>query len=155
MSGSKGNSNKQENGKKHRSDNRPSHAQSQSALTGDYFPAKPTLSGENGRTKASHRNRNKASQSGGQDSHQSKQSRSKSLDVVNVQHQRPGADRHRRRQPPTEDVCQFSEDEIFLREQRPQQRPQQRQSRTRHRREEMSAQTNGWFANSQHHPSSR
>ena len=144
VSGGRSNNNKVERGKKHKSDKHASHwAQSQCPLTGDNLPSQPTPPGEQGRSKVSERNRKKGEETSGSHS-QPRQSRSKSLDVL--QHRKPPA--HRDRKPPRGshlDLSDLSEDEMFLKEQK----PQQRRSRSRQRG---VRECNGWFINNQHRP---
>ena len=147
VSGGRSNNNKHERGKKHKSDKHASHchrAQSQTPLTGDYFPSQPTPSGEGGRSKVSERNRNKTNQVGLETSSSHgvhhRQSRSKSLDVLH--HRQP---RERRPRGSNLELSDLSEDEMFLREQRPQ------QSRSRSRQRGVR-ECNGWFINQQHQP---
>ena len=139
-----GRSNKHERGK-HKSDKAASHwAQSQSPLTGDYFPSQPTPSGEHhGRSKVTERNRNKANQAGvetrsSQVPQPNRQSRSKSLDVLQHRPQPPG---HRDRRPRGSnlDLSDLSEEE----------KPQQSRSRSR---QKGVRECNGWFINNQHQP---
>ena len=149
VSGGRSNNNKHERGK-HKSDKPASHwAQSQSSLTGDYFPSQPTPSGEHGRGKVTERNRNKAHQAGAetrssQGSQPHRQSRSKSLDVLQHRAQ-PPAHRERRPRGSNLELSDLSEDEMFLREQK----PQQSRSRSRQRG---ARECNGWFINNQHQP---
>ena len=148
VSGGRSNNNKHERGKKHKSDKHASHchrAQSQTPLTGDYFPSQPTPSMDEGRSKVSERKRNKANPAGvetGSEQSQPRQSksRSKSLDVL--QHRQ---DRRHRGSNLNLDLSDLSEDEMFLREQKPQ------QSRSRSRQRGVR-ESNGWFINNQHRP---
>ena len=149
VSGGRSNNNKHERGKKHKSEKPASHwAQSQSPLTGDYFPSQPTPSpGEPGRSQVTERKRNKTNQggvetSGGHPGHH-RQSRSKSLDVL--QHRQPPPARERRPRGSNLDISDLSDDEMFLREQKPQ------QSRSRSRQRGVR-ECNGWYINNQHQP---
>ena len=145
VSGGRSNNNKHERGK-HKSDKPASHrVQSQSPLTGDYLPSQPApAGGEHGRSKVTERNRNKANTAGverrsSEGPH--RQSRSKSLDVL--QHRQPPPHRERRPRGSNLELSDLSEDEMFLREQKPQ------QSRSRSRQRGVR-ECNGWFINNQH-----